>query len=133
MAGPALMSHDSVVAWRAGPQAHQALHSADLSSFKTKRNLLLRTEMPVVHTRLREHARAFMHIQINAGNCGNADPRLWAGVVAAYVISGCTVWLMLREVRWFTSQRHAFLSRWSFVPQTRSGDLLLQLQLQLQS
>lgn len=49
--------------------------------------------------------------EVTMGNVPESDPRLFATVVASYILMGYTMYLILREFKWFTVYRHKFISK----------------------
>lgn len=74
--------------------------------------------------------------QVSVGNVPPGSTRFLGTVMAAYIFFGCTMYFILKEFQWFTTNRHHFLA--SFSPRNysvyvqnipkeyrSSGDLLL--------
>lgn len=50
-------------------------------------------------------------VKLTTGNVGPGSPRLIATAVAAYIVFGSSMYLILKEFEWFTTHRHRFMMR----------------------
>lgn len=50
---------------------------------------------------------------ISLGNLGQGSPGAYATTVSAYILFGAAMYLIVKDLEWFTSHRHAFLSKQS--------------------
>lgn len=68
--------------------------------------------IPVYATEEKFVAKDFLSL-VTINNLPNGSRRLIFSVLAAYIFFGSTIFLLFREFRWFTSNRHKFLSEFS--------------------